>query len=391
MTSPTRFRFSASAIERWQCPAGRKAVELSDIDCPGLKIAITPHQRIFWFRFRLRGVKGALRLGQWPALSIADARRLALAARAKVDQGLDPRLTEPELDMTFAEWAEVYLAYSRQHKRSHADDASRLRCWWLNAKIARMRLRDIRRRDIEGHLSTLKSKLSPATVNRHLTLVSAMCRRAVAFEYIERNPCSGISRLVESGPRQQSLTPEQAARLLDVLRRDKNRIAASALALMLYSGTRKMECLASRWEHIDFNNRLWMLPRTKSLRTQYVHLADAAVRILEEMPGRSERGWIFPGRNPTKHLADPRKVLARALVAAGMPADHLCVHGLRHAHASIMVGSGRRTLAEAQFALRHASPRTTMAYLHLSAESGHQAVQSVSDAIQQARDRLAES
>lgn len=71
-----------------------------------------------------------------------------------------------------------------------------------------------------------------------------------------------------------------------------------------------------------------------------------------------------------------------------MPASALCIHGLRHAHASIMVGSGRRTLAEAQHALRHASSHTTQAYVHLSSESAKAAVQSVDDAIEQARRQL---
>ena len=50
-----------------------------------------------------------------------------------------------------------------------------------------------------------------------------------------------------------------------------------------------------------------------------------------------------------------------------------------------MVGSGRRTLVEAQMALGHASSKTTLAYLHLSSESARDAVQSVADAIGQAR------
>lgn len=197
MPKTTRFRFSASAIERLSCPDGTKAVEVSDADgVSGLRLAVTRSSKTFWFRFVLAGTKGAIRLGTSPALSVADARRLALAHRAQVEQGIDPRQQEEKIDLTFGEFAQAYLAYSRQHKRSHADDASKLKCWLLPA-FAHIRLKDLRRRHIEAYLAELRQTHSPASVNRHLTLLSAMGRRAVALDYVERNWCAGIDRLKE--------------------------------------------------------------------------------------------------------------------------------------------------------------------------------------------------
>ena len=396
MDHVTRFRFSNRSIETLPpCPTGRKAVEFSDLDCPGLKLAVTrTGAKVFWFRFVLRavgkpGTKGAIRLGSYPALSLIAARKLALAHRTRVEQGIDVRLPPEDDDdadgeMTFARFAsEIYLPYSRQHKRSHADDRSKLNCWLLD-RFGQTRLKDFKRRMIEGYLDDLRQTHSPASVNRHLTLLSALFRRAIAIDLLDRNPCTGIARLQEAGPRQQSLTPEQAARLLHALEQDRNTTAAAALALMLYSGTRKQECLRGRWADVDLGNRVWLLPMTKSGRSRFVQLSDVAVALLESLPSRPTGGWLFPGRDPAKPLADPRKVLKRALVVAGLPLA-LCPHGLRHAHASIMVGSGRRTLVEAQMALGHASSRTTLAYLHLSSESARDAVQSVADAIGQAR------
>lgn len=386
--TPTRFRFSVTSLERLSCPDDRKAVEVSDTDCRGLKLAVTrTGSKTFWFRFVLGGIKGAIRIGSFPTLSVNDARKCALAYRAQVERSQDPRQQEEkDAALTFDQFAQEYLHHSRQHKRSHADDASKLRCWLL-PRFKDCVLTAIKRRHIEAYLTELRQTHSPASVNRHLTLLSAMFRRAIAFDYLERNPCAGIARLQEAGPRQQSLTPEQAGCLLDALEHDRNPVAAAALALMLYTGTRKNECLRARWEHVDLARRVWLLPRTKSGKAQHVQLSEAAVAILETLPSRQHGGWLFPGRNRHKPLADPRKTLMRALVAAGLPQDFLCIHGLRHAHASIMVGAGRRTLAEAQHALRHASSRTTQAYLHLSSESARAAVQSVADVIEEARVR----
>ena len=187
MSKTTRFRFSASAIERLNCPDGTKAVEVSDADgVTGLRLAVTRSRKTFWFRFVLAGTKGAIRLGTFPALSVADARKLALAYRAQVEQGIDPRQQEEKIDLTFGEFAQAYLAYSRQHKRSHADDASKLRCWLLPA-FSHLKLKDLRRRHVEAYLTELRKTHSPASVNRHLTLLSAMFRRAIALDYLEKD------------------------------------------------------------------------------------------------------------------------------------------------------------------------------------------------------------
>ena len=58
MSQTTRFRFSASAIERLAFPADAtlsiKTVEFSDLDCPGLKLSIArAGSKTFWFRFVL--------------------------------------------------------------------------------------------------------------------------------------------------------------------------------------------------------------------------------------------------------------------------------------------------------------------------------------------------
>ena len=384
MTTATRFRFSTTAIERLSCPAGRKAIEASDLDCPGLKILVTPTgTRVFWFRFVLAGTKGAIRLGIFPALTVSDARKLALAARAKVERGIDPRQADEHSDLTFGEFAPIYLAYSRQTKRSHRDDASKLKCWLLPA-FAHLKLKDLRRRHIEAYLTELRKTHSPASFNRHLTLLSAMGRRAVALEYVERNWCAGIERLKEDNRRQFALTAEQAGRLLLALEADRNKVAASAIALLLLTGVRLRECIHAKVEEVQLERCLWHLPRGKT-GSRYVLLNDAAVELLSRQPslqpGR-EGQWLFPGRLPGRPLGDVRSTFTRALAAAGLPPMRL--HDLRHSFASLAVSAGR-SLYDVQALLGHASPTMTTRYAHHDGSSLLAASQTVADVVVQAK------
>lgn len=383
----SRFRFSNTAIERLNCPAGRKAIEASDLDCPGLKILVTPTgTRVFWYRFVLAGSKGAIRLGSYPALTVSDARQLALAARAKVERGIDPRQADEHSDLTFGEFASIYLAYSRQTKRSHRDDASKLKCWLLPA-FFHLKLRNLRRRHIEAYLTELRKTHSPASVNRHLTLLSAMGRRAVALEYVERNWCAGIERLKEDNRRQFALTAEQAGRLLLALEADSNKVAASAIALLLLTGVRLRECIHAKVEEVQLDRRLWHLPRGKT-GSRWVVLNEAAVDLLSRQPSLqpgSAGQWLFPGRLPGKPLGDVRSTFARALAAAGLPPMRL--HDLRHSFASLAVSAGR-SLYDVQALLGHASPTMTTRYAHHDGSSLLAASQTVADVVAQAKAQL---
>ena len=362
MPVTTRFRFSASAIERLSCPDGTKSVEVSDADgVTGLRLAVTRSSKTFWFRFVLAGTKGAIRLGTFPALSVADARKLALAYRAQVEQGIDPRQQEEKIDLTFGEFAQAYLAYSRQHKRSHADDASKLKCWLLPA-FSHLKLTVIRRRHVEAYLTELRKTHSPASVNRHLTLLSAMGRRAVALDYVERNWCMGIDRLKEDNKRQAALTPDQAGRLLAALEADQNTIAASAIALLLLTGVRLREATHARVEDVHLDQRLWFLPKAKT-GARHIHLNDAAAAILQRQASMAQgSGWLFPGRDPSKPLGDVRSTFFRALAKAGLPAMRR--HDLRHSFASHLLESSQ-DLRAVQELLGHADIATTQIYTHL--------------------------
>lgn len=208
-----------------------------------------------------------------------------------------------------------------------------------------------------------------------------MGRRAVALEYVERNWCAGIERLKEDNRRQCALTAQQAGRLLLALEADRNKVAASAIALLLLTGVRLRECIHARVEEVQLNRRLWHLPRGKT-GSRYVLLNDAAVALLSRQPSLQLGGWLFPGRLPGKPLGDVRSIFARALAAAGLPPMRL--HDLRHSFASLAVSAGR-SLYDVQALLGHASPTMTTRYAHHDGSSLLAASQTVADVVEQAK------
>ena len=81
-----------------------------------------------------------------------------------------------------------------------------------------------------GEFSTVKQSHTPATANRHLTLLSANFRRAVEWGRIDKNPCMGVKMARENSASERLLSEVEIARLLQAMDTGSNRTAVMALA-----------------------------------------------------------------------------------------------------------------------------------------------------------------
>ncbi len=63
----------------------------------------------------------------------------------------------------------------------------------MTSAFGHLKLKDLRRRNVEGYLTDLRKTHSPASVNRYLTLLSAIFRRAIAL--LRHAPVSGLPRV----------------------------------------------------------------------------------------------------------------------------------------------------------------------------------------------------
>src|SRR5437764_11513776 len=72
-----------------------QSYDVSDLAVAGLLLRIAPTGRKCWlFRFKWKGHRSRIKLGDFPKIGIAQARELALAHRRKLEAGIDPRQAE---------------------------------------------------------------------------------------------------------------------------------------------------------------------------------------------------------------------------------------------------------------------------------------------------------
>ena len=69
---------------------------------------------------------------------------------------------------------------------------------------------------------------------------------------------------------------------------DQNPIAAQAIMLLLLTGARRSEITQAKWEHVDWERRVLLVPVSKSGRPRTVALNAAAIALLKSIPTRSD-------------------------------------------------------------------------------------------------------
>ena len=201
-------------------------------------------------------------------------------------------------------------------------------------------------------------------MNRYTAFVRRVFNLALEWEVVGgRNPVRRAVMAPEHH-RERFLTEAELRALFQALDREPNQVAAGAIALLAATGARRGEAMTARWEHIDVERRLWVVPISKSGRRRHIPLSDAALRILARQPRPDGCPWVFPGQTGKKPIGCLRRTWKSVKAAAGLP-DDLRLHDLRHTFASTLVSKGR-TLYEVSQLLGHSQISMTMRYAHLA-------------------------
>jgi integrase len=143
--------------------------------------------------------------------------------------------------------------------------------------------------------------------------------------------------------------------------------ASSAIRLLLFTGARLREILHLRWDYVDMERGLLLLPDSKTGRKTII-LNAPALAVLAGLPRSGAH--VFPGTTAGKPRADLKRPWAAVAKSAGIEGVRL--HDLRHTHASFGAGAGLGLPIIGKL-LGHSQPATTARYAHLDADPLRQA------------------
>jgi len=279
----------------------------------GLYLHVHPNGSRLW-RFRYIGrdkVDHTLSFGDYPRVTLADARRRAQAAQDDRREGNDPAIAKQARALTLEavtiEWWQLQRPRWKPH---HADDVlNRLRQDILTA-LGTRRLDDVTPPDVLRALRVVERR-SIDMARRQRQRLDAIFAYAIAAGYATQNPAAQIVKAMAPLPRgghQPAILDIDAARamLRDIESQAAFPATKAANRFIALTAARPGEVREMRWPEIYGD--VWTIPaeRMKMQREHRIPLSPAALEIVEAMrPISGACPFVFvSATNSRKPLSD---------------------------------------------------------------------------------------
>lgn len=217
------------------------------------------------------------------------------------------------------------------------------------------------------------SKHAPATRQRVRALASRLftfARRRLGYR--GENPMQFVEPERIDNIRRRVLTPEEAERLLAVLKEWPNRRAALLILFLFHSGRRRGEVRQLTWANVDIDRGIVTFPAntTKSKRTNVIPVSREAWDVLREASSLRKGDFVFPaltGRYAW-HLEGTWAIIRKK---AGL--EDVKLHDLRRTWISRTLARGVGAFLVKDL-VGHEHIQTTQRYVNLDMRALEQAV-----------------
>ena len=320
------------------------------LDAERLYIEVRPSGKKIWrFKYTLNGKEGTVSFGEYPIVSLAEARKKKDESKALLKDDINPVDDKKKKKIeavtattnTFKAVAEEYALeqmkykskdYIEQFKRSMRKDIYKV--------IGHKPVKDVNSSDV---LTIMKDtmvrvkKLShygtgEAAANQNRRFVSLVMKYAIVTLRADNDPTYAVRSAIESPEIEHARPLEKDARIKLRTRLELyggTTTVRNACLAMMYSMLRASEIRRMQWSFVDFNEKVIEFPKASRRRKQersnkknHIHLvpmSDQLCALLKEQYEISQNEtYVFsaPFKND-EMLA--RTTLNRALVFIGLP------------------------------------------------------------------------
>ena len=297
-------------------------------DGEGLTFTLSASGRAAWIlRYRIAGKAKEKTLGQYPYISLAEARRLAAEDRAKIQLGVDVAVEKQRAKReaagawTVKRLAEDYLAKSEGRLEQSTLDGQKQRLRdYIYPVIGNVNACDVRPSDLIAIVERA-SKKSLHVARLVLGVEKAIFAHGLGRHIVESDPASQIKTSALLGPRPVArtrvmLSEDELKIILPLL--PKMGVQNALMAkILLGTAVRLGELVGAKWENVDFETKTWFIPPTdikgkkgkarngEDVRGFIVPLTDSVLKWfadLKELAFQSD--YVLPIRSRKKAVGD---------------------------------------------------------------------------------------
>jgi integrase len=322
-----RFSFSNTILEK--IPEKAKRETFWDTNIKGLAILVGK-KKVFYAVKKSEGKKIFVRLGEFPYISVQEARVLAMRTLADISSGKHKKSKNMPEDSTLAWLLDRYVSDRRTSNPPMKESTAKSMLYHVKHYLPEFM--DLKLKKITPDLvdKTYRKVAQTAPTTGHMvfrylrTLLNYANALAPENDPVFlKNPVSVLSRRrVWSVPpaKTRVLSGTEIGRFIKALedKRLKNIqlrtfdsvITPSFLLFLLLTGSRKSEAAGLLWTDVSFKDTRVTFRDTKTAAERTIPIHKRLVTILEDLKRINESGkFVFPGPGKTGHLMVHQRVM----------------------------------------------------------------------------------
>ena len=299
----------------------------------GLYLLVAKKSKRFYCRYTYRKKQYEVAIGQWPFLSLADARQKVFNIRSNLAHN-NPPVQYKISDKTFGQVADEFLDNLSQ-KIAFSTFTNLMRQYnryIRHSELSSIRISEVTTQDILKILSPLRKQNKNTLVKKLKSLISRTFRYGIEHYGVQNDPTHLLSRLNFSDTRTRHhphiADKEKLGKLLaDIDAWDFSPVS-DALRLLPYVFVRFAELVSARVEDFNLEEALWQIPAAnmKQRRIHIVPLPKPAMMIVKRRIEFAKDGFLFPSFNEHKKYIS-RSALSKRLKS--LCDFEVCLHSFR--------------------------------------------------------------
>ncbi|HDM8068674.1 integrase family protein [Vibrio harveyi] len=264
---------SESKLKSFHRKPQQKQIVLTDRD--GLYVRVSKVGGVsFFIRYRYAGKAEQLSIGQYPAMSLKEARGRNEHYRAILNDGKNPKiqkkleLKENHEAMTFGQLVELWYEVEAKPKKKNHLAVFRVIKNHLFPAFEDVPIKEITTHHFFYEFDKVV-KRSPHQLKTLISNVRQAYTMAIRRRLLDENPLIGISANKDFNVKQidcdRSLDDFEVERLLKYAFDSRNARTGAIIFLALFYGCRMSELRLAKIEHFDFFNMTWTVPNHKTI------------------------------------------------------------------------------------------------------------------------------
>ncbi|KQM27330.1 MULTISPECIES: tyrosine-type recombinase/integrase [unclassified Sphingomonas] len=331
-----------------------------DTEVKGFGVRVTPTgKKVFIAQARASADTAPVRLtiGLYGVFTVDQARDVAREHLRSLRMGNDPRDMKKQSDAMQVSLQAVCDAYvARPGKLKETSKAAITRhvattfaAWKdkpvvsITEDMCRTRYREMLTKGLRGN----REGGSPGQANQAFSVLGALLnyagrqhKRADGSPLIAHNPV-GILRddKVRLKPRTARILDNKVGAAWHALTEWRatahNRDTMSSIDLvrfLMLTGLRISEASSLKWSQVHLDDGYFHLPNPKNSNPVSMPLSTQAVELLKARPKVEDNPFVFPSWGKLGHIKDPRDLMKKLSVVAGMP---ITPHALRRTYTNV--------------------------------------------------------